>query len=89
MHIDPCPKIPTRYTKAGRKDLRRIMVQADDVAVQYHPFWKKELEKLKFRLGRSMVIARKLLVAAWFILTKAVAGRHADEKNVAASFHQS
>jgi transposase len=78
-----------RITKAGRKDIRTTMVNAANVAVQHHPFWKIEFEKLEARLGRSkaiVAIARKLLVAVWHILTKEVADRHADEKNVAASF---
>ena len=33
-----------------------------------------------------MAIYRKLLVAVWHILTKEEKDRHADEKNVAASF---
>ena len=65
------------------------MVGAANTAVLHHPFWKKEFEKLEFRLGRSkaiVAIARKLLVAVWHILTDEVADSHADEKSVAASF---
>ena len=78
-----------RITKAGRKDLRRAMVNAANMAVQHHPFWKKELARMETRLGRSkaiVAIARKLLVAVWHILTKEEVDRHADEKSVAASF---
>jgi transposase len=78
-----------RITKAGRKDLRRAMVHAANVAVQHHPFWKKELARLEVRLGRSkaiVAIARKLLVAVWHILTYEAADRRADERSVAASF---
>ena len=78
-----------RITKAGRKDLRRAMVNAANVAVQHHPFWKKEFARLEVRLGRSKVIvaiARKLLVAVWHILTFEAVDRHADERSVAASF---
>ena len=78
-----------RITKAGRKDLRRAMVNAANVAVQHHPFWKKEFARLEVRLGRSktiVAIARKLLVAVWHILTYEAADRHADERSVAASF---
>jgi transposase len=78
-----------RITKAGRKDLRRAMVNAANKAVQDHPFWKKELTRLEPRLGRSkaiVAIARKLLVAVWHILTNEEADRHADERSVAASF---
>jgi transposase len=77
-----------RITKAGRKDLRRAMVNAANVAVQHHPFWKKEFARLEAHLGRSkaiVAIARRLLVAVWHILTKEEKDRHADEKSVAAS----
>jgi len=78
-----------RITKAGRKDLRRAMVNAANHAVLHHPFWKEELARLEVRLGRSkaiVAIARKLLVAVWHILTYEEADRHADERSVAASF---
>ena len=78
-----------RITKAGRKDLRRAMVTAANVAVQHHPFWKEEFARLEVRLGRSkaiVAIARKLLVAVWHILTYEAADCHADERSVAASF---
>jgi len=78
-----------RITKTGRKDLRRAMVNAANMAVQHHPFWKMELDRLEVRLGRSkaiVAIARKLLVAVWHILANGEKDRHADEQSVAASF---
>ena len=57
-------------TKAGRKDLRRAMVNAANHAVQDHPHWKAEYQRLEPHLGRSkaiMTIVRKLLVAAWHV----------------------
>lgn len=77
-----------RITKTGRRDLRSAMVQAANVAVQHHIFWKKELARLEPRLGRGraiVMIARKLLVAVWHILSKEVADRHADPRDVACS----
>jgi transposase len=53
-------------TKAGRRDLRGAMVDAANAAVRHHPYWKKEFERLEYRLGRSkaiVAIARRLLVA--------------------------
>ena len=35
-----------RITKAGRRDLRRAMVNAANHAVEHHVHWKKELERL-------------------------------------------
>ena len=75
-------------TKAGRRDLRGAMVDAANAAVRHHPYWKKELERLEFRLGRSkaiVAIARRLLVAVWHILKNEAADRHADATSVAAS----
>lgn len=77
-----------RITKTGRKDLRKAMVDAANHAVQHHWHWKAEFERLSFRLGRSkaiVAIARKLLVAVWHVLTKEVADRHADDRDVACS----
>jgi transposase len=78
-----------RITKAGRKDLRRAMVNAANHAVENHPHWKAELERREPHLGRSkaiVAIARKLLVAVWHVLTKRVADRFADPQSVAVSF---
>jgi transposase len=78
-----------RITKAGRKDLRRAMVNAANHAAENHPHWKAELERLEPHLGRSkaiVAIARKLLVAIWHVLSKQVADRFADPHNVARSF---
>ena len=75
-------------TKHGRRDIRRVIVQAANIAVQDHPFWKKELARLEPRLGRSRAvvrIARLLLVAVWHILSQEVADKHADARSVAAS----
>jgi transposase len=75
-------------TKAGRRDLRGAMVDAANAAVRHHPFWKKEFERLEYRLGRSkaiVAIARRLLVAVWHILKHETMDRHAEETNVAAS----
>jgi transposase len=75
-------------TKHGRRDIRRVIVQAANIAVQDHPYWKKELARLEPRLGRSRAIvriARLLLVAVWHILSQEVADKHADTRSVAAS----
>ncbi len=75
-------------TKAGRRDLRGAMVDAANAAVRHHPYWKKEFERLEFRLGRSktiVAIARRLLVAVWHILVNEAADRHADVTSVAVS----
>lgn len=45
-------------TKHGRRDLRRVMVDAANHAVQDHPHWKKELARLEPKLGRSRAVVR-------------------------------
>jgi len=65
------------------------MLNAANHAVLHHVHWKKELQRLKPRLGRSkavVAIARKLLVAVWHVLHEEVADRFADPNTVAASF---
>ena len=77
-----------RITKAGRRDLRRAMVNAANHAVVHHVHWKQEFEQMEPHLGRSraiVAIARKLLVAVWHVLTKQVVDRFADPRDVATS----
>lgn len=78
-----------RITKAGRKDLRWIMVEAAHQATRHHPHWQAELARLEPRLGRNralVAIARKLLIAVWHVLTDGGADRHAEPVQVACSF---
>ena len=76
-------------TKSGRRDLRSAMVDAANAAARHHPFWKKEFERLEFRLGRSraiVAIARRLLITVWHVLTDEIADKHHDSRDVACSF---
>lgn len=76
-------------TKRGRRDLRGAMVTTANHAVQHHPFWKKEFERLEYRLGHSraiVAIARKLLITVWHVLFKEVVDRHNDPRDLACSF---
>ena len=60
-----------KITKAGRKELRSALVEAAQVAANTHPHWKAELTRLEPRLGRNKAIvalARKLLIAVWYVL---------------------
>jgi transposase len=78
-----------KITKAGRRDLRHVMVNAAQVAARTDAFWKAELARLEPRLGRNkaiVAIARKLLVVVWHVLTKREADRHADADKVARGF---
>jgi transposase len=77
-----------RITKAGRKDIRHVMVEAAQRAARTHPHWKAELARLEPRLGRPkaiVAIARKLLVAVWHVLAEQGADRFAEPGQVACS----
>jgi transposase len=78
-----------RITKAGRRDLRHVMIQAAHSAARTHPHWKAEMRRLEPRLGSKkaiVAIARKLLVAVWHVLTENVADRYAVDLKVAHAF---
>jgi transposase len=75
-------------TKAGRRDLRRALVDAARHAARVKGQWRQRYLRLEKRIGRPkalVAIARKLLVAIWHILTKEEADRHASEQQVACS----
>jgi transposase len=77
-----------KITKTGRRDLRGAMVEAANIAIQHHVFWKKEFQRMEVHLGRSkavVAIARKLLITVWNVLMKQVADKHADVRDVACS----
>lgn len=78
-----------RITKAGRKDLRRAMVNAANHAVESHPYWQTMFAQMEPRLGRQkaiVAIARKLLVGVWHVLTEKVADRFSDPATLANHF---
>lgn len=76
-------------TKSGRRDLRTALVEAAQTAANTHPRWQAELAHLQPHLGRNKAItaiARKLLIAVWFVLSRDVADRFAEPKRVACKF---
>jgi len=78
-----------RITKAGRRDLRVVLIEAAQVAANTHPHWKAELARLQPRLGRNkaiVAIARKLLVAVWYILAQHKPDRFAEPEAIAQKF---
>jgi hypothetical protein len=74
-------------TKKGRKELRWIMVEAAWRAVRMSPYWKEQYEKYLRRMRKPnqaiVVIARKLLVAIWHVLSKEETDIHASEEDLA------
>lgn len=78
-----------KITKAGRRDLRFVMVEAAQRAAETHPHWKAELQRLEPHLGRNkaiVAIARKLLFAVWHVLSQELADRFAEPEKVARKF---
>lgn len=76
-----------KITKKGRRELRWAMVEAAWRAVRMSPFWKEEYEKHLKRMRKPnqaiVVIARKLLVAIWHVLSKDETDIHASEEDLA------
>lgn len=73
-------------TKQGRRDLRFVLIEAARVAVQTHPYWKREFARLAKRIGEHkavVAIARKLLIVVWHVLMAKSADRRADAEQVA------
>lgn len=78
-----------RITKAARRDLRNVMIQAAHSEARTHPHWKAEMRHLELRRGRKkaiFAIARKRLVAVWHVFTKEAADRYAVDLKVAHAF---
>jgi transposase len=78
-----------RITKAGRRDLRVVLIEAAQVAANSHPHWQAELARLQPRLGRNkaiVAIARKLLVTVWYILAQHKIDRFAQPEAIAQKF---
>lgn len=76
-----------KITKKGRRELRWAMAEAAWRAVRMSPFWKAEYEKHLNRMHKPnqaiVVIARKLLVAIWHVLSKGETDIHASEEELA------
>ncbi len=75
-----------RITKAGRRDLRVVLIEAAQIAANTHPQWKAELARLQPRLGRNkaiVAIARKLLITVWYVLAQHKTDRFAEPEAIA------
>ena len=79
--------IEKRITKSGRKELRWAMIEAAWRAVRMSPYWKEQYEKFFHRMRREsqaiVVVARKLLVAVWHVLSKEETDVRANEEDLA------
>jgi transposase len=73
-------------TKQGRKEFRWAMVEVAWRATRSSPYWKSQFVTLKKRMHPNqaiVVIARKLLVTVWHVLTKQEPYQHATEDDIA------
>ena len=74
-------------TKEGRKELRWALVEAAWRAIRISLYWKEQYEKYLKRMRKPnqaiVVIARKLLVAVWHVLSKGETDIHANEEELA------
>ena len=87
VHDSGKEHIEKRITKSGRKELRWAMVEAAWRAVRMSPYWKEQYEKFLKRMRRPnqaiVVVARKLLVAVWHVLSKEETDERASEEDLA------
>ena len=87
IHESGKEHIEKRITKSGRKELRWALVEAAWQAIRISPYWKEQYEKYLRRMRRPnqaiVVIARKLLVAVWHVLSKEETDLHASEEDLA------
>jgi len=87
VHDSGKEHIEKRITKSGRKELRWAMVEAAWRAVGMSPYWKEQYEKYLRRMRRPnqaiVVVARKLLVAVWHVLSKDETDERASEEDLA------
>ena len=87
VHDSGKEHIEKRITKSGRKELRWALVEAAWRAIRISPYWKEQYEKYLRRMRKPnqaiVVIARKLLVVVWHVLTKEETDEHVSEEDLA------
>ncbi len=87
IHDSGQEHIEKPITKSGRKELRWVMVEAAWRAVRMSAYWKEQYEKFFHRMRREsqaiVVVARKLLVAVWHVLSQEETDERASEEDLA------
>jgi hypothetical protein len=87
VHDSGKEHIEKRITKSGRKELRWAMVEAAWRAIRISSYWKEQYEKYLRRMRKPnqaiVVIARKLLVVVWHVLTKEETDERVNEEDLA------
>jgi transposase len=83
MHDNGKEHIEKRITNSGRKELRWVLVEAAWRAIRISPYWEEQHEKYLRHMRKPnlaiVVIARKLLIAVWQVMTKEETDIHASE----------
>jgi len=80
---------PGPITKSGRGELRTTLIQVAWAAARYSPFWRESFNRLAPRKGPQKaitIIARKILVVIWHVLTHRTTDRNADPAQVERAF---
>jgi transposase len=75
-----------KITKEGRKDLRWAMVEVAQRAVKSDPLWKHRFNELQRRMHRNqaiVVIAHRLLVLVWYVLSRKQPYRNFSHERIA------
>ncbi len=75
-----------KITKAGRKDLRAVLIECAWNAIQYSDHWKAQYDRFRKRMCSQKaitIIARKLLVVIWHVWSKREVDRQADIQRIA------
>jgi transposase len=78
-----------KISKQGRSELRHVLTECAWMAVRWSPYWKVRYQQLLRTMCKAkaiIVIARKLLVTIWHILTSHGVDRFADPETIARSF---
>lgn len=91
VHVSGMTNHTGGITKTGRREMRAVLVEAAQVAVLHDPRWKAELERLEPHTGRNkaiVAIARKMLVAVWFLLHEQVAEKHLNLERMARKYYE-
>jgi transposase len=87
VHDSGKEHIEKHITKSGRKELRWALVEGAWRAIRISPYWKEQYEKDLRRMRKPnqaiVVIARKLLVVVWQVLTKQETDEHVSEEELA------
>jgi transposase len=80
---------PGPITKSGLGELRMTLIQVAWAAVRYSPYWRDCFSRLAPHKGPQKaitIIARKILVVIWHVLTHRVSDRNADPAQVERAF---